>query len=212
MHARRATPCMMVFLLASLVLSGCIKDSEPTEAEDQEPVDDPMEVYWGNATALPLLAGTFTWHDTENDPLEYYDLLAQPLAHPCIYDEGRQIYFTNLHLNAAVERIDNPVLPGTSVLEVTLDWPSSAYGGDELLIGYRSPNAELYQESAYIQRGQTGTILVPPEAWEQPGHSSAWDLWVCLRRTSDAQFTQQVPPKIFLGDVDVTINLVRLLR
>lgn len=162
-------------LAALLLLSGCSTPTDPPVAVADEPrfvVVDP----------IVLAEGDFPWHDT-TDPLGYYNLASQAVAHPCVWDgggSGEEVYFNNLKLPTG--RAAQGLGEWSGNLSVTLDWSDEDWLGTALRIAYTAPGLSGLREEGPVERGST---LVVPIRMRQSNStdddaSTSWGLWVCL--------------------------------
>ncbi len=180
-----------------VLLAGCSQPS-PAVAPEMEPILDADEaVDWTRQT---ILEGAVQWHDT-GSPLDAYAQVAQAVAHPCVWDGGNEVYFTNQPLGMA--RVPN----GTKHLAIQLDWDATSYLRDALRVAHRAPSADRFTETAPFGAGEEMLIRVWPADYEDP--ATSWgdgvSLWACLDTdTGDGL----VPPSIFRGELRFKVEAV----
>lgn len=190
-----------VVMLATLaVLAGCASPPEdlPTIAEPKWITPDPVA----------LAEGSFRWHETGTgaaNPLSYYDLASQAIAHPCVWDGGgggEEVYFNNLHLPTG--RASQAPGAWSGNLSLSLDWTDQDWLGTALRVAYQAPGTAGWFETPPIERGSTLTVPIrlAPENndTDDSAISSDWSVWVCLPEDSSTG-----PQQPFVGSVQVKV-------
>ncbi len=184
---------MRMWALLAILLAGCAQSPSVEDTFEVHAIEP--ELGW---TRQVIAEGDVVWHES-GSATPSVSQVAQVTAHPCIYDEGEEIYFTNQLLTHV--QIPN----GTTSVAVTLDWDDTSYLRDALRVGYRAPSQELYRESAPFARGEALELPVSPADWAEPGAiwGGGMDVWACLDTdTGDGLF----PPSLFHGEIRYRIE------
>lgn len=186
-------------------MAGCAGEELDVE---EAPEEVPLPDAFADGERLAFMDATIDWHD-DGDPspaglfFRLYDPLTQPIAHPCAWDDGKEVYFNNLHLS---HRVGHPPVPaGATAWDVTVSWGPDDYLGDHLVLAYRGPNETVYRESPRLGNGETMRVGLPEGAANGTDRMAPeTDLWLCI---SDEATSDDVAPP-FVGAVTIRMELL----
>lgn len=166
---------MRAWLALALVLgclAGCTTQAPPAtlSAAEATPLEPPQPIELAN--------GTYQWHELKPGPyaaLTAYEIASQTTANPCLFD-GKP-YFNNRKVPTAAPDAE----PQNGTLDVHLDWTDTDFTGKTLVVAYRAPGVDDYQESDRIPRGDHAALPVHVAPGSEDG---GWELWLCINDDS----------------------------